>query len=99
MDISKVAYEIYKRFYKARNERYFELWPEEVYSQKEHYGLASASLEDIREAFSWLKRKGVIDSPGKSDRCGITGTGKSTPPEYLFWEEQKDHYGELLKKM
>jgi len=98
LDISKVAYEIYKRFYENKQHD-FELWPGEVFDQKEGFGLASASLEDIREAFSWLKRKGVIDSPMGSDRCSMTGTGKTIPPEYLIWKEHKELYEKLQKRI
>ena len=99
MDVSKVAYEIYKRLYEARERYGFELWPEEVLRRKDQWGLTGASLEDIREAFSWHKGKGVIDHRGGSERYTITSKGKETPPEYLIWEEQEERYRRLQERM
>lgn len=99
MDISKIAYKIYKLFYNTRKEHYFELRPRDVFDEKDKYGLASASYDEIRGAFSRLKQELVIDVPEGTDRFTITSTGKSTPPEYLIWKEQKEAYDKLDKKM
>jgi len=98
LDISKVAYEIHKRFYENK-QHYFELRPDEVLRQRNEFGLAGASSEEIHEAFRRLKRRDVIDSPEGSDRYTITNTGKKTPPEYLVWEEEKKYYDRVQERI
>jgi len=97
LSVSKSAIKIFELFHAGPS---VELDPIDVYQLgRDKLGIPEATQQQIHEDFLWLQRQGLIATVlGKRERYQLTELGKSTLPEDLIWEDQKDYHAKLLQK-